>query len=208
MPPELQFQRAVYDGDVPHVLQCAWCSRGLAHEEAFDANSKLICPVCALKALSVKPDDGPRVVWRSVAWGALVAAGAAVLLVTLTLWMSQTTFGWAVYLVAIVAGLAIGKAMRRAASGAGGRKFQVAAALLTYAAIATGLSAALLGVEGLPWYAYPLLPIAPIVQVFLRDMRQMALWELFLASIAIRWAWTQLPAWPLTIVAPGNRNKS
>jgi hypothetical protein len=128
--PPLNFQRAVYEGETPANDQCAYCGRGIT-KEYFRVGGHIACQVCAQQAQSLVPPDSHKVFLHALSYGAAAAvlgcAGYALISI-----MSGWTIGYA----AIGVGYIIGWAMRRAAKGHGGRRYQIAAALLTYAAVA------------------------------------------------------------------------
>jgi len=126
----LSFQQAVYEGDPAPADQCAYCGRGITNEY-FRVGGHLACPVCAQRAQSLVPPNAHSVFLHALSYGAVAAVLGCIgyaLLVILS--------GWSIGYAAIGVGYMVGWAMRRAAKGHGGRRYQVAAALLTYAAVA------------------------------------------------------------------------
>ena len=126
----MSFQRAVYEGDPPPADQCAYCGRGLP-TEYFRVGGHLACTACAQRAQSLVPPNAHSVFLHSLSYGAVAAIlgciGYALIVIV---------SGWSIGYAAIGVGYMIGWAMRRAAKEHGGRRYQVAAALLTYAAVA------------------------------------------------------------------------
>lgn len=126
----LHFGKAQYEGDPPSPDQCAYCHCGIT-AEYYRVAGHLACPVCAARAQSLVPPNSHKVFVRSFSYGAvaaIVGCAAYALFVILSGW----TLGWA----AIGVGYLVGWAMKRGAGDHGGRRFQVSAALLTYAAVA------------------------------------------------------------------------
>lgn len=129
-PDSLHFGKAKYEGDPPSPDQCAYCHRGIT-AEYYRVAGHLACPACATQAQSLVPPNSHKVFVRSLGYGAaaaIVGCAAYALFVILSGW----TLGWA----AIGVGYLVGWAMKRGAGDHGGRRFQVSAALLTYAAVA------------------------------------------------------------------------
>ena len=126
----LHFEKAQYKGDSLSPDECAYCHHGIT-AEYYRVAGHLSCPVCAARAQSLVPPNSHKVFMRSLSYGAaaaIVGCVAYALFVILSGW----TLGW----VAIGVGYLVGWAMKRGAGEHGGRRFQVSAALLTYAAVA------------------------------------------------------------------------
>ena len=126
----LHFEKAQYTGASLSPDQCAYCHHGIT-AEYYRVAGHLACPVCAARAQSLVPPNSHKVFVRSLSYGvaaAIVGCVAYALFVILSGW----TLGWA----AIGVGYLVGWAMKRGAGEHGGRRFQVSAALLTYAAVA------------------------------------------------------------------------
>lgn len=128
--PSLNFDQAVYEGNVSAPDQCAYCGRGIA-SEYYRVSGHLACPVCAEKAQSLIPPDSHKVFAHALSYGA-----AAAVLGCIGYALVVIATGWTIGYAAIGVGYLVGWAMRRAAKGPGGRRYQWAAALLTYAAVA------------------------------------------------------------------------
>jgi hypothetical protein len=128
--PNLNFERAVYKGEAASPDQCAYCGRGIT-SEYYRVGGHLACAVCAQQAQSLIPPDAHKVFMHSLSYGA-----AAAVLGCLGYALVAILTGWTIGYAAIGVGYIIGWAMRRGARGHGGRRYQIAAALLTYAAVA------------------------------------------------------------------------
>jgi hypothetical protein len=124
------FDRAEFHGDPPLPDQCAYCHRGIA-VQYYRVDGNLACPTCAQQAQSLIPPDSHKAYSRAVLFG----IGAAFLgfigyaLVTILT-------GWTIGYAAIGVGYLVGKAMKAGSRGLGGRRYQITAAILTYAAVA------------------------------------------------------------------------
>ena len=196
----LDFERAQYGGERVSLDPCALCGRGLVGE-FYRTNGDLTCAVCAERIRAAMPADTREVFWRTAGVGAIAAVvvGGAYFLVLQ--FVETHGGGFGVGFAAIGAGYAIGTAMRRAAKGAGGRRYQWMAALLTYAAITIAFSADLLGTRNVPVWAYPLMALTPFANMLLGHF-QLGLLELFLAGIGIRWAWGLLRSHGVKVTGP------
>jgi hypothetical protein len=207
MPPKgLSFDRAEYGPQNVFQTFCTWCSRGVAGE-FFRANGDPICAVCAERARNVLPKDTREVFWRTTGVGLVVAVGASIGYLQLIRVLRQFGSGYGMAFGAIAVGYVIGRGMHAASKGAGGRRYQVAAALLTYAAIAVPLAVNLLGTDGMPGWAYPFLVLVPVASMVFGQV-QMGLLELMMAGIGVQWAWQLLRAPGLKITGPESTESS
>jgi hypothetical protein len=120
----------MYEGESPAPDQCVYCGRGITNEY-FRVGGHMACPTCAQQAQSLAPPDAHSVFLHALSYGALAAIvgciGYAVVVIGT---------GWTIGYAAIGVGYLVGWAMRKAAKEHGGRRYQWAAALLTYAAVA------------------------------------------------------------------------
>jgi hypothetical protein len=127
--PPLNFQRAQYAGEPVSQNECAYCGRGFT-TEYYRVGGHAACPVCAQQAQSLVPPNSHKVFLHALSLGAAAAVvgciGYAVIII-LT--------GWTIGYAAIGVGFLIGWAMRRTAGQHGGRRYQWAAAILTYVAV-------------------------------------------------------------------------
>ena len=123
-----QFATAEY-AHIPGTERCRICSNFVSGEY-FRVNNQMACGKCAAEAKAGQPTDSHAAFAR----GLLLAAGAAV--VGLILYATFTIVtGFYVGYIALGVGWLVGTAMTKGANGMGGLRYQVAAALLTYAAI-------------------------------------------------------------------------
>jgi len=128
--PTLSFDRARYPGDPPPPDSCAFCDRGL-EREYFRVNGNLACSPCAQQAERLVPPDSHKAFSRALLFG-IGAAIIGCLGYALFEVVTGITMGW----IALLVGLFVGRAMKTGSRGLGGRRYQIAAALLTYAAVA------------------------------------------------------------------------
>ena len=202
----LNFHRAEYGGDTVSLGQCPWCGRGL-EKQFYLANNVMICSVCAARAILVAPANTSRVCWRSVAWGTATAIGVSLVLFLadwiLLTWVHGVAAGFLIALASLSSGYAIGKTMRYAAKGAGGRRYQIAASVLTYCCLTIALSANLMTMVRMPTplWALPFLTLTPLIWPFVGRSQEAGL-ILTMAFIGIRWAWMLLKPWPFKITGP------
>jgi hypothetical protein len=129
-PSTLSFDRARYAGDSPSPDACAFCHRGI-EAEYFRVNGHLACSTCAQQAEHLVPPDSHKAFSRALLFGigaAIVGCAGYALFEILT----GIIIGW----IALVVGLFVGRAMKTGSRGLGGRRYQITAALLTYAAVA------------------------------------------------------------------------
>ncbi|HEY4355704.1 MAG TPA: hypothetical protein VGN16_08160 [Acidobacteriaceae bacterium] len=193
---DLNFARAEYGG-APEPAACAVCSRGL-NGEYFDIEGSRVCRQCAERARTISPGHSTAAFWRSVITGALAAAFAG----TIYFLLFRATHGsWMVF-ASIGVGYLIGHAMRLGSGGVGGRRYQVVAALLTYAAVMIGASAAIFAdMMRLTVGRVATLMFTPVLLVSVGQYRE-ALLMLFFCIWGMGWAWKQMAGAPWKITGP------
>jgi hypothetical protein len=123
-----QFTTVEY-ADTPSSEHCRICSN-LISGDYFRVNGMMACSSCANQALAGQPSDSHAAFLR----GLLVGSGGAVLGTILYSVVAIVT-GWTIGYLGLAAGWLVGKGMMKGSSGLGGRRYQVAAVLLTYASI-------------------------------------------------------------------------
>jgi hypothetical protein len=128
--PPIQFQKAVFAGGPAQPDVCAYCGRSIT-TEYFRVGGHLACPVCAQQAQSLVPPNSHKVFLHALSLGAAAAVVGCIGYALVTI-----VTGWTIGYAAIGVGYLIGWAMRRTAGQHGGRRYQWAAAALTYAAVA------------------------------------------------------------------------
>ena len=129
----LQFRRAEHDDAAPagSAQRCLRCSKAIAGEY-YHAQGKVVCPECAAALEAWQKAPKPHLLAKALLYGggAAVAGGAIYAIVAIVT-------GIQLALVAILIGYMVGKAIRHACGGLGGRPQQIMAVLLTYFAIST-----------------------------------------------------------------------
>jgi hypothetical protein len=126
-PEPLQFEKAEYAGK-PGVEECSTC-----HQQMIDSyyrlNDRRICAPCAelAKTNQLKTDGN---FFRSLFFGIGAAIAGLILYAAFAI-----ATGWVIGYLSLAVGYIIAKAMMKGSGGVGGRKFQIAAVLLTYGAV-------------------------------------------------------------------------
>ena len=128
---QLSFERAEFDGQAPTALACAFCKRPLVGQY-WQISTRPACEQCRTSLSHELGSSQSRASFlRAVAYG-----GAAAL-VGCVAWIAiEKLFHVQIGFVAIGVGYLVGKAVRKASGGLGGKRYQVLAVALTYAAIA------------------------------------------------------------------------
>jgi hypothetical protein len=130
LPTDLQFDRAVFDGNAPPALACRLCEQPISGSY-YDVNGQPTCESCRdTLVASLGVDGGLRGVVTALASG--VGAGVAG---ALLYYAVLALTGYEIGLIAVAVGLMVGHAVKWGASGRGGRRFQVMAVAITYVAI-------------------------------------------------------------------------
>jgi len=123
-----QFSTAEY-AHIPGTERCRICAYPVSGEY-FRVNSQMACGKCAAQARDGQPADSHAAYLR----GLLLGAGAAV--VSLVLYATFTIVtNFYIGFMSLAVGWLVAKAMMRGSHGMGGRRYQIAAVLLTYFAI-------------------------------------------------------------------------
>jgi hypothetical protein len=123
-----QFSTAEY-AHIPGTERCRICAYPVTGEY-FRVNSQMACGKCAAQARDGQPADSHVAFLR----GLLVGAGAAV--VSLVLYATFTIVtNFYIGFMSLAVGWLVAKAIMRGSHGIGGRRYQIAAVLLTYFAI-------------------------------------------------------------------------
>jgi hypothetical protein len=123
-----QFATAEFAPNTP-TMTCAACRRPIAGAY-FQINGAKACPECTRKVQAQTPTDSPATFVRALAFGIAGAVAGFTLYVIFAL-----ATGLVIGFVALAVGFIVGKAMSYGSRGVGGRRYQVAAALLTYLAV-------------------------------------------------------------------------
>jgi hypothetical protein len=128
--PTPQFGTAEYVG-TPGGDHCQFCHQ-LIGGTYFRANGAMACPSCAEKVRGELAKDTHSTFVRSVLFG----VGAAILGMILYAAFAIIT-GIVIGYASLAVGWIVGKAMVAGSKGVGGRRYQIIAILLTYAAVST-----------------------------------------------------------------------
>lgn len=123
-----QFRTAEYTGQ-PGTDVCKFCNQPLAGSY-YRVNRSMACAACAEQVRHKIPQDNHAAFTR----GLLFGVGGALLGLILYAAVGIIT-GWMIAYVSLAVGWLVGKAMMLGSGGIGGRRYQIAAVLLTYAAV-------------------------------------------------------------------------
>jgi hypothetical protein len=127
--PTPQFGTAEYVGP-PEGDRCQFCQQVIAGQY-YRANGAMACPGCAEKMRGAVAVDSHAAFVRAVTYG----VGAAVVGLIGYALIAILLQGWVISYMAIGVGWIVGTAMMKGSNGVGGRRYQIAAAVLTYAAV-------------------------------------------------------------------------
>jgi hypothetical protein len=128
--PTPQFGTAEYVGSAG-ADHCQFCHQPIAGDY-YRANNAMACPGCAEKMRGELGKDTHAAYVRAILFG----VGAAILGMILYATFAIVT-GIVIGYAALAVGWLVGKAMITGSNGVGGRRYQIAAVLLTYAAVST-----------------------------------------------------------------------
>lgn len=123
-----QFSTAEY-AHIPGTERCRICSN-LISGEYYRVNSQMACSKCAEEARAGQPSDSHAAFARSLLFGIGGAAAGLILYSTFAI-----VTGWTIGYLALAVGWLVAKAMMKGSNGIGGRRYQITAVILTYAAI-------------------------------------------------------------------------
>jgi len=134
-PPPLQFDTAVprvtpAEATATQGVTCTICQRAIS-TEYFDVNGQSVCDSCRAQVAQLA--ETPRS-WGVFARAGLFGLGAAIAGAILYYAVIAIT-NFEIGIVAIAIGYMVGWAVRKGAGNRGGRRFQVAALVLTYWAV-------------------------------------------------------------------------
>src|SRR5580704_8454639 len=128
-PEELQFRRVQPIG--PGTKTCIACKQPIAGDY-YHANGNILCPQCKLRIEAHQQPPPHTSLLRAALYGGAAALAGCAIYATVAI-----TTGLEIGLVAILIGYMVGKAIRYASRGLGGRPQQILAVALTYFAITT-----------------------------------------------------------------------
>jgi hypothetical protein len=123
-----QFATAEY-AHIPGTERCRFCGNTISGEY-FRINSQMACSTCGTRIRAGQPTDSHKAFAR----GLLFGIGAALLGMAVYATFTIVTNFYLGY-VALGVGWLVGTAINKGANGIGGRRYQIAAVALTYAAI-------------------------------------------------------------------------
>jgi hypothetical protein len=130
LPTDLQFDRAVFEGNALPSLACRLCDQPISGTY-YDVNGQPTCESCRdVLAVSLGVDSGLRGIVTALASG--VGAGVAG---ALLYYAVVALTGYEIGLIAVAVGFMVGHAVKWGSSGRGGRRFQIMAVAITYVAI-------------------------------------------------------------------------
>jgi DNA-directed RNA polymerase subunit RPC12/RpoP len=133
-----QFGTAEYAGGAG-AERCASCGQSLG-SQYYRVNGAVACNYCGEQALLRKPQDSHQIFVRGLMFG----IGGAILGLILYAGFGIVT-GLMLGYISLAVGYIVGKAIMKGTNGIGGRRYQIAAVLLTYAAVS--LSAIPIGIS-------------------------------------------------------------
>jgi hypothetical protein len=133
-----QFGTAEYSNR-PETERCSLCQQSVG-TSYYRLNSKMVCSSCAQKAKSGLPIESKSAYLKALLYGSVAALAGFILYSTVGI-----ATGLEIGYVSLAVGFLVGAGMKKGAGGVGGRKYQVTAALLTYAAVS---------VSAIPIYMY------------------------------------------------------
>lgn len=123
-----QFSTAEY-AHIASTERCRVCGYPVTGEY-FRINGQMACAKCAGQARGGQPGDSHAAFLRGLLLGAGAAVVGLILYATFTI-LTNLYIGY----IALGVGWLVGKAMMRGSNGMGGKRYQIAAVLLTYFAI-------------------------------------------------------------------------
>jgi hypothetical protein len=123
-----QFSTAEY-ADKPGTDQCKSCGQAIGRNY-YRLNGAMTCPACADKARFTLPKEVGSAYPRAVMFGIGAAIAGLILYAAFGI-ITGLMIGY----VSLAVGYMVGKAMMAGSKGFGGRKYQLTAILLTYAAV-------------------------------------------------------------------------
>jgi hypothetical protein len=122
-----QFNKAEYSAQ--RANQCEMCGQALG-AAYYRVKNAVACEACALKAKSELPADAHSDFIRALVYGIGAAILGMIVYAAFTI-ITSIEIG----IMSLVVGFLVGRAMKIGAKGAGGTRYQIAAVILTYAAV-------------------------------------------------------------------------
>jgi hypothetical protein len=109
--------------------KCKTCGEPITGQY-FRVNEVVTCPTCAQKASSLLPKDSSQVFMRALICGAVGALAGLILYAGVGI-ITGLEIGY----VSVAVGWLVGKGILLGSGGVGGRRYQIAAVILTYIAV-------------------------------------------------------------------------
>ncbi|HEY2858508.1 MAG TPA: hypothetical protein VGJ21_08835 [Terracidiphilus sp.] len=125
-----QFATAEY-AHIPGTERCRICGN-LVSGEYYRVNNQMACSTCAQRVKDGQPIDSHSAFARAVLFGLGGALLGMILYATITI-----SLDFSIGYFAVGVGWLVGAAMKKGSGGISGRRYQVAAVLLTYLAISS-----------------------------------------------------------------------
>jgi hypothetical protein len=126
--PTPQFGTAEYIGK-PGNDHCQFCHQPIAGTY-YRVNDSMACSACAEKVHAELAKDTHSAYMRALLFGAGAAVAGLILYAVFAI-VTGIMIGY----ISLAVGWMVGKAMMKGSNGVGGRRYQIAAVLLTYAAV-------------------------------------------------------------------------
>ena len=123
-----QFATAEYSAQ-PGATPCKACGQAISGSH-YRVNGVMTCVKCAQRIQDQMPKDSHAAYVRGISFG----IGGAILGFAIYAGFSLAT-GWMIGYISLAVGFIVGKAMIMGSGGLGGRRYQIAAVVLTYAAV-------------------------------------------------------------------------
>src|ERR1700733_2873590 len=127
--PAPQFGTAEYASQ-PAGDRCKVCQQPMGGTY-YRVNMSRVCPSCAQNMKSAITLDNHSAYVRALAYGIGAAAAGLVGYAVIAILLQ----GWVISYMSIAVGGIVGTAMMKGSNGMGGRRYQIAAAVLTYVAV-------------------------------------------------------------------------
>src|SRR5271166_2362649 len=128
--PTPQFGTAEYVG-APGGDHCQFCHQPISGNY-YRVNGAMSCPGCAENMRGVLAKDSHAAYVRALLFGIGAAIAGMILYATF-----EIATGVIIGYVSLAVGWMVGKAMMKGSNGVGGKRYQITAVLLTYAAVST-----------------------------------------------------------------------
>jgi hypothetical protein len=126
--PTPQFDTAEYT-NAPENERCEFCKQNLAGT-FYRINGHVACGSCADQVRNRVPKDSHSAFVRALLFGIPAAILGLILYAAF-----EIITGWVIGYLSLAVGYLVGKAMIKGSEGLGGRRYQIAAVILTYAAV-------------------------------------------------------------------------